>query len=536
MRSESIHQELFNRRNYKRLIDDLRSIQNKSSQEVHNLVISEYLYEGKSPLTELENLIKQIKPESNDSWQQVLSYPLVLYHYALYLFKVLRYEDCKIQLDILWENKDNLDNLLLLCISFLSIEYALITDDNDYLQSTRKFLTERFENFDLDALFKERNVSDATQVKLRNCLEYYELKIDICSMVKKKDCDCSKYLAESKLTDLSVPEILLYSYLAYYKNNKVAYKLILNDIKFNNSDSFEIINNRGIFEFFQHKYSSALLLFSRAVNSRHNHEMIYPFHKIIYNTAVSHLLNQYSPKPKDAFKLFYSILPLMSKSPFIWLRLAECIIAYYKHKIDKVRRKTQLSSILHDAFRTETQSYYILPASDIVLCFHGKNSVKEMTLQFAGYCASQCVDLCGNNKEHAAVRCKAELISAYIAMNMNCMNKAEHHIKTIDNYKGRLESSNGSTFTLASLYSSQIITSFLQNIITAKLKNSPQAKLYFALIAFNLDCFSHAEELLPQNETDSKEFHLLKIALELHKNNKAEAVNIIKSHDDYLKK
>jgi CCR4-NOT transcription complex subunit 10 len=127
---------------------------------------------------------------------------------------------------------------------------------------------------------------------------------------------------------LPLQQTLLLAQAALFIDDRKKFRDLLEAA--DDSSHFAIVNNKGLCELLQNRSASALLHFSQALAASHFQSVIYPLHKVVYNTALALL---FQGSPKKAFLGFHSIIPLMPKSAFLWLRLAECCVSYYKQRI-----------------------------------------------------------------------------------------------------------------------------------------------------------------------------------------------------------
>jgi CCR4-NOT transcription complex subunit 10 len=205
--------------------------------------------------------------------------------------------------------------------------------------------------------------------------------------------------------------------------------------------------HHGLSELLQKRYSSALLAFSKALNSRKRCEIIHPFHQIVYGVGLSLLLKQ---QPKEGFRYLYAIIPCCSRFANLWLRLAECCVLYFRQRVVKLRKQYQLTGVIARKLTTSTRTYTVLPMSDSRL-FAKWAEIDEigamMTLEFAEKCARMAVELCGKNQ---LLEQKSVLLCQYICLEMGDWQRANE-------LSQKLLGSSAEPFTrfLARVYASQ---------------------------------------------------------------------------------
>ena len=424
----SSQQQLFYNKNYSKIIADLAPISDPSKiQEAHNLAICRYLANGDSPLPELQrlsNIIRTNNPLPN-SWPTHPSWSLLQYHIALYSFKIGNYSLALEILEEFWNNSEKQEKFLMLNVSLLTIEISIRTEiSQNLLSNALNYLRSNFPGDSVQTFLQSKNMDSSFSNSIIEATLFHKLKVEVSELLHQNPKD-PKAIAQYKqlLQDVDLsengkanPKLQLskgipLSALAFYFSDFETSKNILETIQ--DSTNFAVYNNRGIFELLSKRYSSALLHFSKALNARHNNELVYPFHYIAYNIGLSLL---YQHKPCRAFKYLQSVIPLMKDSPFLWLRLAECIVLYYKQRVRKLRERTQISPILLTKYSTDKQSFYILPRSDIKVFESDKKNVKDMNLSYAANCARNSILLC--KPEHEAVKHKAELVCSYICLEL----------------------------------------------------------------------------------------------------------------------
>lgn len=429
---------LFYQGKYKQLFEDIEKNQTLSMQDTHNLAVARFLATGQSPLSLLENIVKQIRDESpNESWPSHPSWNLVYYHICLYYFTIGDYQECTTRLKDLWDNSGTADRLIVLVLSLLSIEFFIRTGNDSFLEKSLLFLQQHFPTQDSINSFLSSQIQDHSWIeKVTSTLLYASLRTDV-SKASRMPIESAKQQFEGILNSINispdtknrplqpVKKIIPIALSALFLDDKNKYNMILETSE--QPDHFAILNNRGIYEMLQKRYSSALLYFSKALDARHNNSIIYPFHQVIYNIALSFLIRE---KPKKAFKFFHSIIPLMSQSPYLWLRLAESCVSFYKQRVAKLRKTKQLTPVIARTFCTTTRKFYLLPQSDYKLfCKYplippnndeGNRYLFDLNLDFADKCSRNAISLCKpvDDQNLAQVRHAAELICSYVSLEL----------------------------------------------------------------------------------------------------------------------
>lgn len=435
------HQQLFYRGNYEKLQNDLLAIQDPSVQETHNLAICRYLISGDSPLPELQKIIDSIKSETiaQSSWPTHPSYALLMYHVCLYYFRSSNYQNCIKNLNNIWANIDKVDKVIGLCVSLLTIELAIRTGKNENIEKAFSFLQTNFANPEaIPTILASKNIDGQIAKEIAQNVQFAKLRYDVSQLVNKpmdeearSQLESIVYKAEitadaKNRPSMCVAQVLPLSCAALRLPDQMKFQTVLETS--DDPSNFAILNNRGIYELLQKRYSSALLHFTKSLNSRPNNELIYPYHQVAYNLGISLLMKH---QPQSAFQFLYPIIPLMSRSPYLWLRLAECIVMYYKERVQELRRKTQLNSVIAKKLHAEGRTFYILPLPDAKLFAQDKEGHKNMTLDFAEKCTRNSITLCGENPQLNSVRRAAELLCSFIALELGDGKRAADMGKTV---------------------------------------------------------------------------------------------------------
>lgn len=466
---------LFYQGKYDELLKELEKIKDPSMQETHNLSIVRFLATGESPLHSLEEITSQITSQSpNEPWPQHPSWNLIYYHIGLYHFCVGNYSQCSKILGKLWENQDRVDRLIILCTSLLTIELYIRCADSTNLSQAESFLQLHFSNQESIQSFLSAKVSNESFVQnvtssvllapLRaKVAKASHLPIQESHPIFEEVIKSIQISQDSKNRTLfPVKKLIPIAFAALCIDDTNRYIWILESA--DDQNHFSILNNRGILELISKRYSSALLHFSKALNARHNSAIIHPFQQIAYNIGLSLLLNN---DPYRSFKYFYSIIPLMSNSPFLWLRLTECCVQFYKQRVKELRKKYQYSPVIAKRYNTATRSFYILPQTDYKIFnkypLHGEEKfIKDLNLEFAEKCANNAIMICNSlssdsstNSPSAStlenVKRNSELLSSYIALELGDGKKAAEMGKIVSS----VQNIDGQRQFLAKIYSAQ---------------------------------------------------------------------------------
>jgi len=453
------HKSLFYGGGYEIVQSDISKIKDRTIQEEHNLIISKYLFEGDLPNSGLEGLLNSIRKDmGSNSWSSHPSYSLILYHISLYHFRVCNYNACKEILSELWQNIESIDNCVKLCIIILSLEYSICTSESFYVEKSMEIIDHDYNSPEkINDITKHYGIDGISSKSIEQCISAARIRLEV-SKYTNGDGDQTKQeldsiIAKAEISPdsksrqiIPVGVAIPLACAALYVGDFMRFQSALesSDDPFN----FAILNNRGIHELNQKRYSSAILHFSRAMNTRTNSELIYPFHQIVYNFALSlHMKRKFY----KAFQYFYMIIPFMSKNPFFWFRLAECIVHYYKYRVAKLRLRKQYSPIIAQRLVTTSCTIYVLPMSDRKLFESNKKNVKDLDLVFGEKCARNCISLVGENPNLMQLKRSAELICSFLYLEMNNGKRAVEMAKSIitDNTVDR------TTQLLSKVYSAQ---------------------------------------------------------------------------------
>jgi CCR4-NOT transcription complex subunit 10 len=126
-------------------------------------------------------------------------------------------------------------------------------------------------------------------------------------------------------------------------------------------------------------------------------------------------------EPRKAFEFFHAIIPMMADSPYLWLRLAECCVMFYKDRVTYLRKEKQISPVIARKYQTATRTFIVLPQTDYKLFeeypLPGDRCMADLNLDFAGKCTRNAISLC-TKEEFGSLKINAQLLSAYIALEL----------------------------------------------------------------------------------------------------------------------
>lgn len=438
---------LFYQGKYDELLKELEKIKDPSMQETHNLSIVRFLATGESPLQSLQEISAQITAQSpNEAWPQHPSWNLIYYHIGLYHFSVGNYSECSKILEKLWENMDRVDRFIMLCTSLLTIELYIRCGDSKNISQAESFIQNHFSNQEAIQSILSAKVSN------ENFVQSFTSSVLLAPLRSKVARTSHMPLEESRPIFEDVIKSIQISQDSKNRTLFPVKKIIpiafaalcIEDARYINilesaddQNHFSILNNRGINELNHKRYSSALLHFSKALDARYNASIVHPFQQVTYNIGLSLLMNH---DPYRAFKYFYAIIPLMSNSPFLWLRLTECCVQFYKQRVQELRKKYQYSPVIAKRYNTTTRSFYILPQTDYKIFnkypLKGEEKfIKDLNLEFAEKCATNAISICTSLSAKAnpnsslvstlnCVKRNSQLLSSYIALELGDGKKA----------------------------------------------------------------------------------------------------------------
>ena len=175
----------------------------------------------------------------------------------------------------------------------------------------------------------------------------------------------------------------------------------------------------------------------------------HPQQQILFGMGLAYLQQQH---PRKAFPYLTACIPLMSQSPFLWLRLAECCCLYYKQRVSKLRARFQLSPIIMRKIATPSRKFIVLPLSDAKLfARYASPRVPNLNLEFGNRCASNAITICNEilakfaqtrpaNTKRAPLR-KLAIISQkdMEKMSKNSENSENKTAATSDNSKSTID-------------------------------------------------------------------------------------------------
>ncbi|EAX92672.1 hypothetical protein TVAG_317300 [Trichomonas vaginalis G3] len=546
----SVYQQLFYHGKYDKLLNELLAIQDRSVQETHNLAITRYLITGDSPLPELQKLVDSIKAETlaQTSWPTHPSYALLMYHICLYYFRSSNYQNCIKNLNNIWANIDKIDKVIGLCVSLLTIELAIRTGENENIEKAFNFIQSNFQTPEsITSLLASKNIDGQIVKEISQNVQYAKLRYDVSQLINKPMDEevrnqLEEILSQKEITPdsknrspMSIAQVLPLACAALRLGDQMRFQTVLETA--DDAVNFSILNNRGISELLQKRYSSALLHFTKSLNSRPNNELIYPYHQVAYNLGISLLMKH---QPQNAFQFLYPIIPLMSRSPYLWLRLAECIVMYYKDRIQELRKQTQVNSVIAKKLSTESRTFYILPLPDNKLFDQYKTQNSNMTLEFAEKCTRNAITLCGYNPQLNSVRRASELLCSFISLELGDgkraadMGKTVTADNTVDNqqkFLAKIYSAQGHLMVGESEESSKILSRLLiENDLKKEKDQLIRHALTFARVGMATNDTKRVENQLQKvSDTDQKkpEWVLTNIAFELQRRHVRQAHQIL---------
>ncbi|EAY19404.1 hypothetical protein TVAG_101220 [Trichomonas vaginalis G3] len=436
----SADREVFYQEKYKQLIEKYEKIPNQSISVQHNLAILHYLVDGTNPFPTFMDITKKIQVEcdSNNLWLIHPSWALVNYHIALFYYQRCQYENCSYILSSIWLHADFVDDLTMLFVSLLSIDLVRTVNDWKFFDKARAFLAEKVIKGEPVPALKQllvKHFGDTPRCHIvEDQIKNVSMQVKIAKYITSSDeqskNDVQKLLLQyTNQKSLSIHQAFPLLSAAVYVNNNAAYGKVLDLIQNQFQTDTSIINNRGVYDILKEKYSSALLYFSNALNTRSNDEVTNPYHQVLYNIGLSLLFKQ---KPRKAFEVFHSLIPVIPKFPYLWLRLAECCVMYYKKHVSKLRAKTQISPVIARRFSTPTRSFTILPASNAKIYNRfrdTKNGIfEDLNLEFAQRCALNAVHL---SDKKSQLLISALLICTFVSLEMSEWEQAANYVKEI---------------------------------------------------------------------------------------------------------
>jgi CCR4-NOT transcription complex subunit 10 len=402
-------------------------------QEIHNLAIVRFLFRGDNLLPALGPLVEQIRRETlGDSWPIHPSWNLLNYHICLYHFYSGNLSECLSRLSLLWQNVESLDKLIVLCLSLLTVELTIRNGECEFLNKAVSFLQENFPTTEAVTTFLDGKIGEERWIaKIAEAVHFTNLRLQVHNALSLP-VEGAREVLETLLgsvdisTDaknrvqLAVSQAIPIAHAALYLDDQTRYIPVLESAE--NQSHFAILNNRGILDLFQKRYASSLLHFSKALDSRQNSAITHPYQQIIYNIGLALLMRR---KAQKSFEFLHSIIPVMSRSPYLWLRLAECCVMYYKQRVASLRQNTQVSSVIAREFSTATRTFIVLPQTDYRLfekyplpADGASTYTADLNLDFAEKCTRNCMAICGDDPSLEPVRKSAELLCSFVSLEL----------------------------------------------------------------------------------------------------------------------
>lgn len=432
---------LFYTENYEQLIASLESAKELSMQESHNLAITKFLKNGENPLPVLQSFVDQIGTETDgtSTWPIHPSWNFLLYHIALYNFCVGNVKECITTLDNLFNHQDNIDVVVMACMSLLGIELFIRFNEDQFLERSQNYLKVHFPTPESVKEALSSKISDEKFLnKMVESIQFADLRVQV-SKAQKLPPDEAKAIFEKIVESSNISQDTKNRVLLPLKQviPIANAALLIGDQRYipilesaDDQSHFALFNNRGIFELTQKRYSSALLYFSKALNSRKNNTITHPYQQIIYNIGLSLLMKK---KPKKAFRFLHSVIPFMSKSPYLWLRLGECCVMHYKQRVAKLRKEKQYSPVIGKKLCTKTHSFIILPQTDYKLYesypLTGEGVISDLNLNFAEKCTRNAISLCGD--KYPQICQNAKLLNSFISLELGDGRRASEMGKSV---------------------------------------------------------------------------------------------------------
>ncbi|KAH0794431.1 CCR4-NOT transcription complex subunit 10 isoform X3 [Histomonas meleagridis] len=462
--------DIFYQEKYNELLEAWNS-EPSEVQDIQNLAIVRYLNDGDSPLTSLQNAEDIIRKEAQicDSWAMHPSWTLIQYHKCLYYFEIGRFEECSIILDKMWKNHSFINKLTLICISLLTYEFAIQTNDFHNVNKANSFFTKEFDNSiqNLSSFLKTTSVNENLSHKIIERYRYSHFRLEISQAIFKRDKKSLDFLSKSindfeessefrnSQKSISLFKLIPLANASLFLEDYPKYDAYIS--RSTDSNNPIILNNKGLYEIIQKKYSSSLLLFSKALSIRPTPVLIQPYPKILYNIGISLLSKQ---KPRKAFHYFYSIIDSVPDFPYLWMRLAECCVLFFKLRVAKIRNATQMSDLISRRLSTPTRTYTILPISDAKLFSrYGRYTEgidSNLTLEFGEKCARNAIALC--NDTQTSLKMSANLLCQYICLELGDYERTIDIEKIITDPNAKISPNNSidtTTKFLSRIYAAQ---------------------------------------------------------------------------------
>jgi CCR4-NOT transcription complex subunit 10 len=419
----SSHPALFYAESYGELLSELEESRDTSIQEAHNLSVVRFLARGDPVIPSLLHLIEQIRQQfPSDPWPSHSSWNLINYHLSLAYFNTGRMSDCLAIVEALWQHFESLDKLTALFVALLTVEIAVRVNVTSNLAPALSFLRGNFPKpIDVSSFLVAKIGDEKFVAKVAEDVQFAELRVRVAAAVhapiEESKSQLSAVLSAVEIStdaktrvSLPVSQATALARAAFQSEDYPHFVAILESAE--NQAHFAVLNNRGIFDLIQKRYASALLHFSKALEARSNPAILHPFQQIMYNIGLSLLFRK---QPQKAFSFLHAIIPVMTRSPYLWLRLAECCVLFYKQRVEQLRKEHQVSPVVARRFVTATRTFIVLPQSDSRL-FEKFPPPGDINLEFADRAARNAIALCGDSLE--PVRKSAELLAAYVALEL----------------------------------------------------------------------------------------------------------------------
>lgn len=425
---------LFYEGKYDSLLSIYSKLETKTSQDLLNCAIAGFLSDGRSPMPELEKAEKMMFSEATkkDDWPLHRSWAVLQYNKALFLLATGDYTAAGKVLDFLWANRRFIANTTLVFVALLMLELAVRVQNPKRAQEASEFL----KDIPKDGSFTESLSIPNKEVvrRVAEMIQLSKLRSNVVVETANNNEIAHAFFREVVTTwersnsdsknpqkTLSLPQLLPFACAALYLQDHSKMETLLRLAP--DQNHCVVLNNRGVLDIIQKRYSSALLLFSKALGTRSKDEIVYPYHRVLYNIGFCLLSKE---KPKKAFRYFYSIVPFLSDFPYLWMRLAECCAMYFKKRVAKLRRRYQLTGVIARRLSTASKTYTILPMSDSRLFARYRKTdgiSSKLTLEFGEKCARNAMRLCSESQ--ANLKQSAMLLCQYISLELGDWKRAQ---------------------------------------------------------------------------------------------------------------
>lgn len=434
--------ELFYKKEYESLLKDFDP-KSRDPQTIHNLSVVRYLKNGDCPLDLFDIAEKIIYEQAMivDGWALHPSWALIQYNKCLYFFDTCKYVEMERILSEIWRNSVYINKFTLVCVSLLTYELAIRVGMRSNLEKAKEFFGKEFEKLDnLSSFLANENVNQCVADNLVEKYKFMSKRLEIEQLIRNHNKDKSKTEVLKKILikfegspgfnsqkPISIYRILHLFHIALFLDDSNKFNILNGKTDQNNPI---ILNNIALNEIIQKKYSSALLLLSKGLSIHSKDTIVYPYQKIIYNIGISFLLRG---KPRKAFRYFYSLLDILHDFPYLWVRLAECCVLFFKLKVAKIRGAKQMSDLIARRLSTPTRTYTILPISDSKLFARfgrlSEGIESNLTLEFGERCVRNALNLC--NESQLSLKINATLLWEYITLEIGDYNQTIEINKSI---------------------------------------------------------------------------------------------------------